>query len=358
MGDYNFNKTLTISYDILRDWTQRLYMAVGMNEKDAYICADSAVMTDARGVYSHGCMRTKVYTDRILHGGTSATAQPSILRERCATAVVDGNNAMGQVSGVYAMKIAIEKAKIYGTSSVSITHGNHFGTCAYFSEMAAREDMIGFVWTNGGPTMAPWGGAERQLGNNPFSIAVPCRNKHPVVLDMAQSVVARGKIVMARKTNSPIPDNWSLDVDGRPTTDADAGYWGTVRPIADYKGYALTYMVSIISAILPNTTFGPNLVDLYEELSVVNNTGQFIQVVDISAFSDVDEFKNRMDDSVDYLKNGKKAPGVKEILVPGEPEFKMLEKQLAEGITIAEEIVEEYMVMSKKFGVEPPVAFM
>ena len=325
-----------------------------MNEEDAGICADSAVMTDARGVYSHGCMRTKIYIDRIFAGGTDPKGRPFVARDHKATALVDGNNAMGQVAGVYAMKIAIEKAKKYGTSAVAIVHGNHFGTCAYFSEMAVKEDMIGIVWTNGGPTMAPWGGAERQLGNNPFSIAVPCGKRDPVIMDMAQSVVARGKIVMARKMNHSIPDNRALDIDGNPTTNAEDAYWGTVLPMAGYKGYVLTYMVSILTALLPNATFGEDLVNLYEQPATVNNTGQFMQVIDISAFTDLDAFKARMDHSVDYLKNGKRAPWCDEILVPGEPEFKMLKKQMAEGIEIASEIYEEYIALSKKLHVDIP----
>jgi LDH2 family malate/lactate/ureidoglycolate dehydrogenase len=353
--DYFFHKTIRISCDVMRDWTQKLYMAVGMNDSDAWICADTGVMADARGVYSHGCMRTPVYCNRILRGGTSAAAQPRIERERAATALVDGCNAMGQVTAVYAMKIAIEKARQCGSAAVSIKRGNHFGTCAYFAEMAVREDMIGFVWTNGGPVMAPWGGRERQLGNNPFAIALPCKNRRPVVLDMAQSVVARGKIVMAVKTKSPIPDTWALDTEGRPTTDPAAGYWGTVRPSGDYKGSGLSILVSMISALLPGAAIGPTMVDLYEQLATPFNAGQLLQVVDISAITDAEEFKQRMDDYVDYLKNGKKAEGFDEILVPGEPEHLMYESQMKEGIQYPVEIIKEYYDLCEKLGVEKMV---
>jgi LDH2 family malate/lactate/ureidoglycolate dehydrogenase len=350
--DYTFHETKRIPYEAMRDWTQKLYMAVGMNEHDAWICADTAVMADARGVYSHGCMRTPIYCNRIMQGGTSATAQPVIEKERAATAIVDGRNAMGQVVAVYAMKIAIEKARQCGTASVSIKRGNHFGTCAYFAEMAVREDMIGFAWTNGGPVMAPWGGRERQLGNNPFAIALPCGKKRPVVLDMAQSVVARGKVVMAMKTKTPIPDTWALDTEGCPTTDPVAGYWGTVRPSGDYKGSGLSILVSMISSILPGAAIGSTLVDLYEQLAVPFNAGQLLQVIDISAMTDLEEFKNRMDDYVEYLKNGKKAKGFSEIFVPGELEHIMYEKQMKEGVEYPLEIIQEYHALCEKLGVE------
>ena len=353
--DYTFNETVKVSYATMLEWTKRIYMKAGMNEADALICADTGVMADARSVYSHGCMRTLIYCNRIFAGGTSATAQPKVERERGATALVNGNNAMGQVTGVYATKIAIEKAKQHGTSTVSITRGNHFGTCAYFAEMALKEDMIGFAWTGGGPVMAPWGGCERQLGNNPFAIAVPCLKRRPIVLDMAQSVVARGKIVMARKTKTPIPVTWALDVDGKPTTDADAGYWGTVRPVGDYKGSALSILVSILSAVIPAATVGPTLVDLYEELDREYNCGQMIQVVDPAAFSDLQEFKQRMDDYVDYLKNGKKAEGHTDIYMPGELEHIMYEKQMKEGIEYPVEVIKEYHTLCDKLGVEKMV---
>ena len=354
--DYTFNETVQIPYATMLEWTKRIYMKAGMNDKDAHICADTAVMADARGVYSHGCMRTPIYCNRIFDGGTSAVAQPTIEREQGATAVVDGHNAMGQVVGVYAMNVAIEKARQHGTSSVSITHGDHLGTCAYFAEMALKEDMIGFMWTNGGPVMAPWGGTERQLGNNPFAIAVPCLERKPIVLDMAQSIVARGKVVMARKTGAPIPETWALDANGEPTTDATAGYWGTVRPVGDYKGSSLSILVSILSAVIPGTAVGGGLVDLYEETDRVCDTGQFIQVVNLSAFTDVQAFKKRMDDYVDYLKNGKKAKGFSEIYVPGEPEHLMYEKQIKEGITFPVEVVREYHSLCDQLNVEKMVA--
>ena len=338
------------------EWTKKLYMKAGMNEADAFICADTAVMSDARGVYSHGCTRTLIYISRILEGGTSATAQPVIERERGATALVNGNNAMGQVATVYAMKVAIEKAKQHGTSAVSIAKSNHFGTCAYFAEMALKEDMIGFAWTTGSPAMAPWGGRERMMSNCPFSIAVPCLKHKPIVLDMAQSVVAKGKIMMARKTKNPIPITWAFDVDGKPTTDPEAGYWGTLRPVGDYKGASLAILVSILSAGIPGTVLGASMYDLNEDRDKGQNIGQLVQVIDPSAFSDIKSFKQRMDDYVDHLKAGKKAEGFTEIYMPGELEHITYEKHMKEGITYPNEVIQEYHGLCDKLGVDKMVS--
>ncbi|RGY96278.1 Ldh family oxidoreductase [Clostridium sp. AM58-1XD] len=218
--------------------------------------------------------------------------------------------------------------------------------------MAAKADMIGFCWTiNCGNIMAPWGGSERQLGNNPFAIAAPCLTRPNVVLDMATSVVARGKIVMARKTHTPVPKDWAFDTNGRPTTDAEAAYWGTVRPFGDYKGYGLTFMNAIISAVLNDSCFGPTISDFYEEPEIVQNTGHLLQFIDINSIDDALAFKKRMDDAVSYLKSGKKAEGVEEIYVPGEIEARTMERQLKEGITYPVEVIEENRRIAKDYNV-------
>ncbi|MGH0051919.1 MAG: Ldh family oxidoreductase, partial [Sphaerochaetaceae bacterium] len=221
--DYFFNDKVVLPFDKVIAWQKAIYMKLGMSEHDASIVADHLVVADARGVYSHGIMRTPIYAKRMECGGTSATAQPEIIKQFGATALVDAHNAMGQVAGVYAMDHAIELAKQYGTSAVSVTGSNHLGTCAYYAQRASKQGMIGICWTiNGGNNMAPWGGSVPQLGNNPYAMAAPCFSKPDVVMDMATSVVARGKIVMARKTHAKIPETWALDKDGNPTTDPEA----------------------------------------------------------------------------------------------------------------------------------------
>lgn len=350
--DYFFNEELIVPFEQMKRWTKKMYLACGMRDSDAEIVADSLVTADARGVYSHGCMRNTIYINRLLCGANSPDARPEVIRDRPAFALMDGHNAMGQVASYHAMQLAVEKAKKYGTASVSVRGSNHQGACAYIAELALKEDMIGFSWTlNGTNIMAPWGGVERQLGNNPFSVAIPCLTKPPVVLDMAQSVVARGKVVMAMKTHSPIPLTWALDTKGRPTADAEAGYWGTVRPWGDYKGYGLTYVIAALTAILPNAAFGADVNDFYEDFSV-QNTGHLVSAINIAALTDVEEFKRRMDESVDYLKSGKKAEGVEEIFVPGEIEANNLKRQLRDGIVYPMEVIEENRALAKKLGVE------
>lgn len=352
MSDYHFNDKKVISIPDAVAFEKALYKAAGMRADDAERVAEILVEADARGVYSHGIQRNHIYLERFEKGGNDPKGQPEIVRQFGATALIDGKNSMGMIASEYGMNLAIDLAKKYGTSAVSITGSNHFGTCAHYLKMATDAGMIAFVWTiNCVNIMAPWGGTERQLGNNPFGIAAPCATKAPVLLDMATSVVARGKIVMARKTHTPIPDTWALDVNGKKTTDAEAAYWGTVQPFATYKGYGMTLMNAIISAILNNSSFGEDIIDLYEEPEKVQNSGHLFQCVDINAIDDLDAFLKRMDDAVDYIKNGKKADGVSEIFVPGEIEARNWDKAKTEGIIYPVEVVDEVNALAAKYGV-------
>ena len=222
--------------------------------------------------------------------------------------------------------------------------------------MASKENMVGICWTiNGGNNMAPWGGAVAQLGNNPYAMAVPCLTKPDVVMDMATSVVARGKVVMARKTHSKIPLSWALDKEGNPTDDPEKAYWGTVQPFGGYKGYAITFFNAILAAILNGSYFGDDVTEFYELPGVIQNTGHLMQVINIDAIDDSIEFRKRMDRAVDYLKGGKKAPGVKEIFVPGEMEAIAMERQLKEGITYPTEIIRENIQLSEKLGLHETI---
>ncbi|MDR2696603.1 MAG: Ldh family oxidoreductase [Deltaproteobacteria bacterium] len=350
--DYTFNEQMTVQAGSMTDWISGIFKAVGMNGKDARKCAHHLVTADARGVYSHGCMRVGIYCGRLLHGGTNPKGRPRIVKRKGCTILVDGDNAMGPVVGLFAMKEAVKLAGKFGSAAASVFGSNHIGACAYYAMMAADADMVAFCWTIGGSNiMAPWGGRDPRLGNNPLAIAVPCEGSPHVVLDMAQSVVARGKIVMARKTRTPIPETWALDSDGKPTTDPEAAFLGTLQPVGGYKGYGMAFMTGIISALLSGATFGPDIVDGLGRPDAIQNAGHLFQLIDIAAFTSPAEFKKRVHDAVMYMKEAQKADGVQEILVPGEAEARKLERQLKDGIQYPMEVIEELRALSRKLGV-------
>jgi LDH2 family malate/lactate/ureidoglycolate dehydrogenase len=251
------------------------------------------------------------------------------------------------------MKLAIEKAKQHGVGYVSVRGSNHYGAAAHFSMMALPEDMIGITGTIGSTLiMSPWGGTDPLLGNNPFSTAIPALKKDPIVMDMANSVVAKGKVFMAMKTNQMIPESWALAPDGTPTTDPNQAYLGTLRPVGDHKGYGLTLVSGILSSVLSDGSFGKDIEDLYEEFARPQNVGHYMQAINISAFTDPVKFKTRVDGIIDLMHNSAKRTGVEEIFVPGEIEARTARRQHKEGIEYPKTLTDELREISVKLGVK------
>lgn len=352
---YTFHETKSIPYAQMAAWVTDLFLAAGLAEEDARLVADSLVDADARGVYSHGVQRVKIYVTRILKHCINLRGTPHVVVDRSAAAVVDGDNAMGQVVGVYAMKLAMEKAKTYGVSFVTARGSNHYGRCAYYARMALEQDQVGISSTvGGGNLMAPWGGTQPRVGNNPFAIAMPAGAHCPVVLDMAQSVVAKGKLEMALKTGASIPEAWALDARGNPTTDPAAGLEGSVRPIADYKGSGMAVMVGLLSSMISGGAVGPTLKNVYKDFDGGLNKGQLFMAVDIGQLTDLAQYKKRMDQQIEFIKSSPLAAGSDGIYLPGELEYRSFARQKESGIVYAAEILRELAGVSRSLHVALP----
>ena len=352
---YSFNNVVRVPFPVMVDWTSRIFRAEGLKNDDADLVADTLVTADARGVYSHGVLRISIYAKRIERGCVNVAASPELVVSNGATGIVEGHNVMGQSVGAFAMKVALAKAQEFGVSFVAARGSNHYGACAYYTMMALPENMIGISASiGGGNLMAPWGGTDARVGNNPFSIAIPALNRHAVVLDMAQSVVAKGKIVMATKTKTSIPETWAFDTHGQPTTNAQEGLKGTIRPIADYKGYGLAVMVGFLSSVISNAAIGSTLKDVYEDFSGGLNKGQLFAAVDLSRMGDVAAFKERIDQQIDFIKGSPLAAGAEEIYLPGELEARAWDTALCEGILYPVEVIEEICGISERLGVSVP----
>ena len=325
---------------------------LGVPEDESKLISECLVEADLRDVHSHGVIRFPLYVRRIQSGAYNPRPNIRIVRESRTTAVVDGDNGMGQLVARRAMEIAIRKAKVDGDCVwVAVYNSNHNGTEAYFAEMAAREDMIGFCFTVGGINhMAPWGGAEGMLGNNPFGIVMPAGGELPVVLDMACSVAARGKVNVAAARNEPIPEGWCLGPDGSPTTDPHEALKGFVVPVGGPKGYALTCMVGLLSTMLSGGAFGSDVTHLYDDLERPQNIGHLLGVLPVASFCDVADYKNRMDRAVREVKGVKKAPGVDRIYLPGEREALAMVERREHGIPLAPGTLAELDDLGKEFG--------
>ncbi|MDD5017556.1 MAG: Ldh family oxidoreductase [Eubacteriales bacterium] len=353
MGDYSFGETIRVSKEKVTDWSYKIYKKAGMSTENAAIVAKVQTAADLRGVYSHGVQRMWSYVKKLKSGDISASAQPEIKNDAMAFVMVEANNAMGQVAANYGANVAIERARTYGASTVLVRGSNHFGASAYYAMKAVKEDMIGICYTQGGAnTMAPSGGKEPLIGNNPFSYAFPAYKYPPVVLDMALSVVAAGKLDLARITGSSIPDTWALDKNGIPTTDPNEFF--LLQPMCGYKGYGLSFVTSLLCAALPDCPWAREQGDLLFGAGRPMEIGHVIQVINVGALMDVEAFKKRVDKGIADMKTSQKADGVSEIMVPGEPEARKEAEQTENGIEYPVELVDQLRDFSNQMGVKIP----
>jgi LDH2 family malate/lactate/ureidoglycolate dehydrogenase len=346
------DRTLPITEKDLNFFCLEILKRLDLPADEAGIVADCLIEAELRGVHSHGVIRFPVYVQRLQAGVFNARPDIRVTRQTRTTAVMDGDNGMGQLVSLRAMALAIDKAKDGDCAWVSVHNSNHNGTEAYFAQMALEHDMIGFCFSVGGINhVAPWGGAEAILGNNPFAIAIPAGEQLPVVLDMACSVAARGRVNVAAARGESIPEGWCTDAQGRPTTDPHEALKGFVLPIAGPKGYALTTVIGMLSTMLSGGAFGSDVTHLYDDHERPQNIGHLLGVLPVASFCDVAEFKHRMDKGIREIKNVKKSPGVSEIFLPGEREHKTLVACRKSGIPLAIGTVGELQELSKEFGV-------
>jgi LDH2 family malate/lactate/ureidoglycolate dehydrogenase len=337
-------------HDQLEIFCIQVLQKLGVPQEEAAITARTLVTSNLRGVDTHGVIRLPAYAAKLKGGALKPSVNLTTERETIATALLDGHDGMGQVIGHRAMEMAIRKAKQAGVSYVAVKNSNHLGACAYYSMMALGYDMIGFTATNASPRLAPTGGVDRLFGNNPWSIAVPAGKRPPVVLDMANSVVAAGKIRSLQKEGKPIPEGWALTNQGEPTTDPEEALKGILLAIGGYKGYGITLMVDLLTGVLTDSNFGPRVKTVDQDAEPAG-IGHSFMAIDLAAFTDVAAFKARMDAYIDEIKSSKKARGSEVIYLPGEPEHLRAQERTEKGIPLQVKVAEELRAIGKELGV-------
>ena len=342
--------------DGLEQFCKEVLCALEVPPDDAQIIASCLVEADLRDVHSHGVIRLPVYAERLAAGANNPKPRIRVVRETRTTAVIDGDNGMGQLVSDRAMRIAIDKAADGDCVFVSVFNSNHNGTEAYFAEMAARAGMVGLVFNIGGINhRAPWGGAEAMLGNNPFAIAMPGGiHEPPVVLDMACSVAARGKVNVAANRGEPIPEGWCAGPDGRPTTDPHEALEGFVLPVGGAKGYALTTLVGMLSALLSGAAIGSEVTHLYDDMERAQNGGHLMGVLPVASFVEPREYRERLDRFAGELRGVRRAPGVERIHLPGERERLAMVHRLEHGIALDDGTMGDLVALGERLGVELP----
>lgn len=310
--------------------------AVGTKRNEAEIVADSLVKANLRGIDSHGVFRLIAYVNRVRHKTIIPGAPFTTVRETLSTALVSGGFGFGQVIGVRAMKLAVEKARETGIGAVSVFDTNHFGMAAYYAMIALQNDVIGVVTCNTSPWVVPWGGRVPMLGTNPICVGITSGQDIPIILDMATSAAAYGKIERAAKEVKPIPEGWAVDQKGKPTTDSLAALKGALLPFGGPKGYGLSFFVDIISGALAGAACGKDVCSLYPE-EQQSNIGQFFLAINVDSFIPIRDFKAAVDKVVHELRSSPPAPGYESVLVPGEIEYRTEQKRLLEGIPLSNE---------------------
>ncbi|MGI6037329.1 MAG: Ldh family oxidoreductase [Limnochordia bacterium] len=332
----------------LIEFSRQILIQVGMPEEDATLVAESLVEADQRGVSSHGIIRLPFYVRKLRAGGTKARPNISIVREGISSGLVDGDSGMGQVVATYAMDLAIKKAKETGVACIGVRNSEHFGAAARYAMMAARQDMIGITWSNGPPVMAPWGGKAAAMGNQPLAIAVPAKGK-PIVLDMAMSVVAGGKVRMAAKKGEKIPNSWIVNKEGRFSENPNDLPEGALLPIG-YKGYGLAVMGEVLTGVLTGAGILSEVLNWLFNPTEATRTGHMMMAIDIAAYLSVDEFKMRLEQMSAELRNTPKAEGFDRILLPGDLENER-EEELREGYLVSEPVYKDLEKLADEYDV-------
>ncbi|MDR1613412.1 MAG: ureidoglycolate dehydrogenase [Planctomycetota bacterium] len=308
----------------------------GLSREHADIVADVLAHADLRGVHSHGAMRVEYYSERIAKGGTNAKPDFKFERTGPASAVFDGDNAAGQVVAKIGMDHAIGIAKETGVSVVGMRRMGHSGALSYFVEQAADAGLLGISVCQSDPMAVPYGGAEPFFGTHPIAFASPSADGRHVIVDLAVTVQAWGKILHARSRHEEIPKDWAVDKDGNPTT--DPFQVAALNHIAGPKGYALAMMVDILSGVLLGLPFGKDVTSMYNDLTEMRMLGQLHIVIDPARFTDREAFLKNINRLMADLNAVKPAPGYDKVLFPGEGSRRRKLAYEKDGIEIVDEI--------------------
>src|SRR6266404_2188620 len=303
-------ETKVFPIEALREFCTRVFLHFGVPKNDAMQAAEVLASADLRGIDSHGVARLHSYFDMHSEGRINPKPEIKVVRSTLSTATVNGDNGLGLVVGPHANRLAMDMAERFGSGWVGVQNTNHYGIAGYYVLKALERDLIGWAMTNSTMLVAPLWGAERMLGTNPIAIAFPGKEEPPIVVDMATSAAAYGKIEIARRRGEPIPEGWAIDSQGRPTTNpndmVDGGALlplGSDRDRGGHKGYGLAIMVDVLCGVLSGANWGPFAPPfaLRQEIpkrSVGKGIGHFFGAMRIDGFIDADEFKCQVDEYI------------------------------------------------------------
>jgi len=350
------NNTVWVDVADLQAFIAAVFVHAGLPAADAGTVARLMAQADLQGSDGHGVIRLPQYLKRLQAGGINLHPNIRIATERAAMAVVDGDNGMGHLVMSYATSVAIEKARTAGVAWVGTRASNHAGPASLYARMPIEHDMIGLYFAVGNANhLPPWGGMEMLLSTNPIAVGIPAGSEPAVVLDMATTVAAYGKVKAKAKRGEPMPEGWMIDRQGQPLLDPTRANEGFLLPIGGHKGYGLALVVGLLAGTLQGAAMGRDVVDFNQDHTTPTNTGQAILVIDLKAFGEPEDFKHAVDRLVRDIRTSERLPGVERIWLPGEQSHGRRDEYAKTGIPIAPAVLGELDQMATQMGLAPLV---
>ena len=340
----------------LAAFARALFERAGLTHEDAGVVADGLVKANLRGLDSHGVARIPMYLARLRAGIVKPQPAIAVTRVAPAATLVDGDSGMGFIVGRRAMEEAISIASESGVGLVGVRHSTHFGMAALYVLQALDAGYISLVFTNSSPAIPAWGGRTTFLGASPMAAGVPGASHASYVLDMAMTVIARGKIRLAAVHGETIPEGLALDSEGKPTTDAKKAFEGVLLPFGGIKGAALSMLMDLLAGVFTGADYGGDVAPMYSKDLNAQNVGHLFIAMRPGLFMPREAFDQRMDTFAGRVKNLPRAAGFAEILMPGEPEARTEQLRRATGIPISGEVADELRGEAQRAGVLLPEA--
>ena len=338
----------------LAAFIKRAFEAAGLPSADADAVAGLMVEADLRGSDTHGVIRLPLYLRRVKAGGVNPRPNIRIMREKPSTALVDGDNGIGHLVMRFATQTAIEKAKQSGVAWVGARMSNHAGPASLYATMPLAHDMIGLYLAVGSNNhLPPWGSMENLLGTNPIAIAIPAGAEPPIVLDMAPTVAAFGKVRLKAQRGEEMPVGWMIGRDGKPLTDAKRADEGFLLPIGDYKGSGLSLIIGLLAGTLNGAAFGRDVIDFVQEPDKATNTGHAIVAISVEGFMPVADFKRHVDAAIRTMRGAERLPGVERIWLPGEQSHLKRQERIKNGIPMPKPLRDSLEAAARDLGVAP-----
>jgi L-2-hydroxycarboxylate dehydrogenase (NAD+) len=356
MGVPILQPELTVTFERLKSFIGEALTKLGLPDSDALTVATLMAEADLQGSDGHGVTRLPQYARRIKAGGFNVKPDIQVVREQAGTALLNGDNGMGHLVMKRAAEIAIDKARTTGIAWVSSQFSNHAGPASLYARMPLKHDMIGLYFAVGNANhLPPWGGLDMLLSTNPIAAAIPAGDEPPIILDMATTVAAYGKVKTKALRGETMPEGWMIDRQGKPLTDPKRADEGMLLPLggmeAGYKGYGLAMIIGLLAGTLGGAAMGKDVIDFNHDDSSVTNTGQAIAAINIAAFGDVAVFKASVDALVRSFRNSERMPGVDRIYGPGEHSHATRAARTRDGIPVAAALMRGLDQVADELGI-------